>query len=321
MTISIIIPTFNRCQLLQYTLASVVPNKHKTVRLQVIVVDDGSDDGTKEMVAAKFPWAIYLLNKGRGAAAARNTGLAHATGAYIMYLDSDDLVGENYFAAKVAALSVPDAPDAVYGSYDFFRANGEFDLKDVIFRHKYPVLPGKAHARQHLVEYLSGNFLPPHTLIWRRSLLQQIGGHNEHLSINQDVDLFIRAVLHGAKIAAVTDDTKVYIRDHELDARVGHSGNKQKWVQILELRKTILPQLASAGFNEPQVMEAMSSYLFDKWRQLRHAEPQLATQFLQLARQVYWPVKLKGNPLLGLLAKIIGPHKVVQLKYSILKRD
>jgi GT2 family glycosyltransferase len=85
---STIIPTFNRRDLLQRTLQSVVAEGAEP---QIIVVDDGSTDGTLEMLAGYGPRITVLRQSNRGPGAARNLGLTAATGEYVAFLDSDDL--------------------------------------------------------------------------------------------------------------------------------------------------------------------------------------------------------------------------------------
>ena len=92
--ISIIIPTYNRAQLIGMTLDSIFAQTLPPY--EVIVVDDGSSDGTKEILETHYGnRIIYLINKGKGPGAARNTGLSVATGNYIKFFDSDDWMSPN----------------------------------------------------------------------------------------------------------------------------------------------------------------------------------------------------------------------------------
>jgi GT2 family glycosyltransferase len=89
MLFSIVIPTYNRLSLLQRTLASV--RKQSNADFEVIIIDDGSTDGTREWLASngEFPRVIKQSNRGPGAA--RNVGARAAQGDYVAFLDSDDL--------------------------------------------------------------------------------------------------------------------------------------------------------------------------------------------------------------------------------------
>ncbi|NOQ77328.1 MAG: glycosyltransferase, partial [Methylococcaceae bacterium] len=87
-SVSIIIPTFNRSALLERALESV--NKQTVSDYEIIVVDDGSTDNTAEMIQTKFPEVQYVLQPNRGVSSARNKGLKLAKGQWLAFLDSDD---------------------------------------------------------------------------------------------------------------------------------------------------------------------------------------------------------------------------------------
>ena len=89
--VSVVIPTFNREALLRRAIESVLCQTHRAV--EVLVVDDGSTDGTAVMMAATYAADArvrYLPQQNAGVAVARNRGLAAATGDYLALLDSDD---------------------------------------------------------------------------------------------------------------------------------------------------------------------------------------------------------------------------------------
>ncbi|MGL1862835.1 MAG: glycosyltransferase family 2 protein [Pseudodesulfovibrio sp.] len=89
--VSVVIPTYNRAELLMDTISSVLEQTHQ--HLEVLVIDDGSTDDTKEQVAALAnPRIRYIKTENTGLpASARNTGIAMAKGEFIAFLDSDDL--------------------------------------------------------------------------------------------------------------------------------------------------------------------------------------------------------------------------------------
>lgn len=86
---SVIIPTFNRKQLLSAAIESVL--QQQCTALELIVVDDGSGDGTGAMIARHYPQVRYFYQANQGPAAARNHGIREARGEFIAMLDSDDL--------------------------------------------------------------------------------------------------------------------------------------------------------------------------------------------------------------------------------------
>lgn len=98
MKISIVIPAYNVEQYIGNCLESIFNQKIETDMLEVIVVNDGSKDGTKDIIkqfASQHPNLIYISQDNQGQSVARNNGLKRATGDYIWYVDSDDATTEN----------------------------------------------------------------------------------------------------------------------------------------------------------------------------------------------------------------------------------
>ncbi len=85
--VSVIIPCYNHAHYLSTSIESVLEQDHRNI--EIIVVDDGSTDNTKE-VATKYPAVKYIYKTNEGLPAARNTGIDHSTGQYLVFLDSDD---------------------------------------------------------------------------------------------------------------------------------------------------------------------------------------------------------------------------------------
>ncbi len=85
--VSVIIPVYNREQYIEEAIRSVLDQHYEPV--EIVVVDDGSTDGTPEILS-HFPNTTRITQANRGVAAARNTGISRAAGSYIAFLDSDD---------------------------------------------------------------------------------------------------------------------------------------------------------------------------------------------------------------------------------------
>ncbi len=100
---SVIIPTYNRSDALQKTIASVLAQGERD--LEVIVVDDGSTDNTRDVIDAFTDTRVRYFHKPNGGpASARNYGLARAGGTYIAFLDHDDLWPPNFLEVMISAL-------------------------------------------------------------------------------------------------------------------------------------------------------------------------------------------------------------------------
>ena len=88
MNISVVIPTYNRKELLKRSIDSVI---NQTIKpSEIIIVDDGSNDGTEAMVKKKYDSLKLIQQKNKGASAARNSGIKASSGEWICFLDSDD---------------------------------------------------------------------------------------------------------------------------------------------------------------------------------------------------------------------------------------
>lgn len=186
--VSVIIPTYNRPQKLRRALRSVT--QQTSHDWEVIVVNDGGEDAYH--VASCYSHVTYLEHQGnRGLPAARNTGLAAATGRYIAYLDDDDW----YYSQHVKLLTY--YAEAVgrrwlYSDADYLDRNGETAL--YMSRHY-----DRASARLH-------NFTPVCCVLHERSLLEQVGGFDETLKNHEDWDMWLRMaeVCDPLHIPAVT---------------------------------------------------------------------------------------------------------------------
>jgi len=96
--ISVIIPTYNQGRLILRCIDSVL---HQTFQdFEIIVVDDGSTDNTKEILSAYGHPIRYLFQQNWGPSRARNAGIGQAKGDYIAFLDSDDYFAENNLEEK-----------------------------------------------------------------------------------------------------------------------------------------------------------------------------------------------------------------------------
>ena len=85
--VSVVIPCYNQAHFLGEAIESVLAQTYP--HLEIVVVDDGSTDNTGE-VAARYPGVRYVRQENQGLAAARNTGLRHSSGDYLVFLDADD---------------------------------------------------------------------------------------------------------------------------------------------------------------------------------------------------------------------------------------
>lgn len=116
---SVVIPTYNRAARIERTLVSALNQEYENV--EIIVVDDGSTDDTEAVVrniaadntSTAGKRLRYIRQQNSGACVARNRGMMHARGHYLMFLDSDDLIKPGLIRAQVAAIERDDSECAI----------------------------------------------------------------------------------------------------------------------------------------------------------------------------------------------------------------
>ena len=181
--ISIVIPTFNRRELLQRALDSVFKQTYKN--FEVIVVDDGSSDKTYELdIFRKPPANVHFIRlaQNSGVSKARNTGVANSKGEWLAFLDSDDM----WLPAKLAS------------QVEWLNVNPEYRIvqtKEVWIRNGKRVNPPKTHEKvggDIFAISLDRCMVTPSSVIMQRSLFDEAGGFNEELPACEDYDLWLR---------------------------------------------------------------------------------------------------------------------------------
>lgn len=192
--VSVVIPCYNGAKYVVAAVRSALAQGHDD--LEVIVVDDGSSDGSAELVTRNVPQAIVLRQPNRGVAAARNLGIARASGHWIAFLDADDIWLPGKLAAQLDALQTHPEARLVYGAWQVWpSADAEPDPSFVD-----ELLSGAAD---------SGRWTGPSgwiysallldcevwtsTVLVQASLLDEIGVFDRGLRVGEDYDLWLRA--------------------------------------------------------------------------------------------------------------------------------
>lgn len=211
--VSIIIPCYNAERWVAETLESCLAQTYRP--LEIIVVDDGSTDGSLSIIeqyAQQHPDMIqYETGPNRGGCAARNRGFAHSNGEYVMFLDADDLIAPETIAALVERLEQPGLVVAACPWHWLRYQQGEWIT--ALGHSAY----GQPPEGDYLKGALTGWYFPPCALLWHRSVIEGLGGWDETLYANQDGDLMLRALQHGAHIAR-TDHGLAYYRRYSSES-------------------------------------------------------------------------------------------------------
>lgn len=211
--ISVVIPVLNRADLIIRTLDSIAAQDLSSC--SIIVVDNGSTDGTREAV---LRWAeahrndaldlILLHEERKGAAVARNTGLRAVRTPWVMFFDSDDVMLQGHLAAISSTIEANPGTDII--GFDTRNSSGKrlifaTDPWDILFR------GGMATQR----------------LAARTSLVRRAGGWNEDLSVWDDIELGARMLALNPKVVKISSGPSVVVykspdsitaREERLDA-------------------------------------------------------------------------------------------------------
>ena len=178
--VSIIIPAYNRKEKLLKALRSVF--MQEGAAFEVIVVDDGSADGTREMLEKNFPSVQYFYQSNQGPAAARNRGIERARGRWIAFLDSDD----EWLPGKLKA------------QFEFFEQNPDYlihQTEEIWIRNGRRVNPMKKHRKYGgwiFEKCLPLCLISPSAVMMHRRLFEKLGLFDESLPACEDYDLWLR---------------------------------------------------------------------------------------------------------------------------------
>lgn len=179
-SVSVIIPTYNRRDFLAEAVASVQSQTYRDWEL--IVVDDGSEDGTRGMVESLPGPLRFISQEHRGVSAARNRGLAEARGEWIAYLDSDDLWHPRKLEIQVRY--VESHPEAVVTYTDEIWIRRGVRVNQRARHRKYS---GDIFAY-----CLSLCIVSPSSALLRKDVLARAGGFDEDFPVCEDYDLWLR---------------------------------------------------------------------------------------------------------------------------------
>ncbi|MEJ2005685.1 MAG: glycosyltransferase [Cyclobacteriaceae bacterium] len=176
---SIIIPTYNRASVLPDAIRSVLDQKYSNFEL--IIVDDGSTDETEEVIASFRDKRIRYIQKiNEERSIARNTGIYHASGSYVSFLDSDDFLYDNHFSEAYKFISQTDRPEVFH--LNFERVYGSKK-------------PNMAESLPHVVNdvVLDDNRLSCNGVFIRRDIANKIKFiHHRRATYTEDTELWIR---------------------------------------------------------------------------------------------------------------------------------
>ena len=226
--VSIILPTYNRAHFLPDAFRSI--QAQSWPEWELIVVDDGSTDGTQALVEQWRPSldrpVRYIHQQNRGAYGARNTGLDHAEGAYVAFFDSDDLWLPHHLERCVGALNRISALDWVFAACQSVdHATGQIIAPSTFYIGDRPRpflhLPSQVDGDVHILEgpevlrcqLNSGLYAGLQNSVIRRRVFETARFWEDYRVV-EDVLFLVRALHRGLSIGFI-DDVQVVYRVHD----------------------------------------------------------------------------------------------------------
>ena len=230
MNISVVIPTYNRKELLKRSIDSVI---NQTIKpSEIIIVDDGSNDGTEAMVKKKYDSLKLIKQKNKGASAARNSGIKASSGEWICFLDSDDEWKNDKLEKQIAAV-------ANNSDYKFFHSN------EIWIKNGKRINQKKKHKKYGgdiFKKCLDMCRISPSSVLIDKSIFEEIGFFNENLVVCEDYELWLR----------ICDKYEVFFIDEPLIFKYGgHQGQLSYSIDSIEYHRIkALEYLLSTGLSK-----------------------------------------------------------------------
>jgi glycosyltransferase involved in cell wall biosynthesis len=227
--VSVVIPVFNGEKFLREAVQSVLAQKYSS--LEIIIVDDGSTDGT-EKVARSLPETVrYLRQPNKGPAAARNRGIEYAQGSLIAFADADDLWPAAKLELQLPYLIGDPAVEIVMGRIQQVRLS--------------ETVNGQTQAEKFAEPAFSVNL---GSAVMRKTVFERVGLFDETMRYSEDVDWFMRAREDGAAIVTI-DAVTLFYRQHEQNMTRGKSTSELNVLKTL--KRSLDRRRERTGFAAP----------------------------------------------------------------------
>jgi glycosyltransferase involved in cell wall biosynthesis len=260
--VSVIVPTCNRREMLCDAVDSVLAQSYRD--FEIVVVDDGSEDGTADRLLGRYGAAVRVVAQmRRGVASARNLGVKCSGGNFIAFLDSDDLWQPRKLEIQMG----------------FMRERAERQIcqtEEIWIRNRVRVNPKKKHRKPSGDVFrasLDLCLVSPSAVLMTRELFERVGGFDESFPVCEDYDLWLRISVdtpvylipaplaikrggHEDQLSRSTwglDRFRVRAIKKLLDA--GLRGEKRRWaVETLARKVAILAQGARKRMHEGEAL-------------------------------------------------------------------
>lgn len=253
--VSVVIPAYNAEKYLWETLESVFSQTYRPI--EVIVVDDGSVDATVSVVeryrqigpGAHSSSLVCVRQKNAGPSAARNRGIAASKGAYITFLDSDDLWPAGKLQSQVALME--EHKDAFLAFGDVQRFTEAKEGRGSMFLNKglgREFFGGSCYVDMAFEKLLEVNFIPTGTVMLRAGFEKKAGMFDESFRMVEDLEFWYRIALHYR--VAYSTEVWEFKRDHSSNVSNDSEAMQASYIRVLEkLEREFGAELKAKGIS------------------------------------------------------------------------
>lgn len=282
--VSVILPVYNGADFLERTLESIRKQTYPASCIEVMLVDDGSEDDSLQ-IARNYADKLHNLKicsqPNKGVSSARNLGIALSEGELIAFLDADDYWLPDKLAAQVAVFQQDQSLGLVHCGCSFVDENGR-TMTNWSRR-------SRTDEGDILLEFICDFFLITSSVIVPRTVLDDVGCFDETLKVGEDNELFLR-ILSGYQAGCVPDTLlKRTVRpgslsrqDYDLDARV----------DLQTLDRFLRSHPVFAEENRNQINSHLSDYLFSYgYRLLEDGRLEQAREALRASLRRSWSTR------------------------------
>ena len=355
--VSVIIPTYNRANLISEAIDSVL--QQTFTDFEIIVADDGSTDDTEEVVKRYGDRVRYVWTQNGGTGHARNVGMQHARGRYFIFLDSDDVfypyalevetrLLEQFPTVSVVSAEVTGFNDRDYCERYHLKTYHESSYRDrsityeVLFPASMPLLetgvvpdnviredPSLAGRRVYygniFDSYLDRIVLFQNNAMFRREVVEAIGPRNEFVYVFEELDYLIRLSRQYDVLLADVPTYKLRYHEGQLSS-MAHRDAKRRW---LRTQRSLLRVMKRHIFADRAYYERHKTRLDRRLADLHRAVavPMLlldehhtvGSRYAKYARRYLARCSAYGHPQPALLTASFAPGPVRRLAVSIIE--
>ena len=213
MNISVVIPSYNRKEFLKRSIDSVINQTKKP--FEIIVVDDGSTDGTETMIKSDYDFVKFIKQKNKGVSAARNIGIKVSIGEWICFLDSDDEWKKDKLEKQIIAMKSN-------SGYKLFHSNEIWIKNGIRINQKNK---HKKYGGDIFDKCLDMCRISPSSVMIDKTVFDEVGNFNEDLVVCEDYELWLR----------ICDKHRVFFIDEPLIIKYGgHQGQLSYSIESIE---------------------------------------------------------------------------------------